>query len=230
MRTYMSKIVIIFFLMISPAIFLGVIKNTVEAVENDSEKYIIVDPGHGGIDGGGISSTGVYEKEINLRVSYILREYLENSGYNVILTRYGDYDLASKNSNNRKSEDINNRLKIINKENTLLFISIHCNIYSDKKIRGAQTFYNASNESNKELSNIIQNKFNTILKNTNRQSKSIKDKYLVDNAMAIGSLVEIGFLSNEDEFALLNTQSYQSDIAYCIYIGIIEFLSKNNNF
>ena len=230
MRTCLNKIVIILFLMISPMIFLGVIKNTVEAVENDSKKYIIVDPGHGGIDGGGISSAGVYEKEINLKVSYLLKDYLENSGYNVILTRYSDYDLASKNSNNRKSEDINNRLKIINKENVLLYVSIHCNIYSDKRVRGAQTFYNDSKESNKELSNIIQNKFNTILKNTNRQSKSIKDKYLVDNAKVIGSLIEIGFLSNDEEFSLLNTQTYQNDIAYCIYIGIIEFLSKNNNF
>lgn len=230
MKIYLNKIIIILFLVISPIVFLGIIKNTAEAVENDNTKYIIIDPGHGGIDGGCISSTGVYEKEINLKVSYLLKDYLVNCGYNVILTRYSDYDLASEKSNNRKSEDINNRLKIINNDNTLIYISIHCNIFGDKKIRGAQTFYNDSNDCNKELSNIIQNKFNTILKNTDRQAKGIKNKYLVDNAKSVGTLVEIGFLSNEEEFSLLNTQTYQSDIAYCIYIGIIEFLSKNNNF
>ena len=230
MKSYASKLIIIFLLILSPVIFLGIMKNTVKAVENKNKEFIIIDPGHGGIDGGCMSDTGVYEKEINLKVSFLLKTYLENSGYNVILTRDDDYDLASKNSKNRKSEDINKRLKIINNDNTLLFVSIHCNIYSDSSIRGAQTFYNSSFESNKNLAIIIQEKFNVILKNTNRKSKSINNKYLIDNSKKTGCLIEIGFLSNKEEFNLLNTNSYQDDIAYCIYIGIIEYLSINNNF
>lgn len=230
MKNYFNKTIVMFLMIISPIIFLGIMKNTVKAVEIDNKDYIIIDPGHGGIDGGCISSTGIYEKEINLKVSYLLKDYLENSGYNVILTRYSDYDLASKNSNNRKNEDINKRLEIINGNNVILYISIHCNIFSDTKIRGAQTFYNANNEDNKNLSKIIQDKFNIILKNTNRKEKSISGKYLVDHASTIGCLVELGFLSNEEEFNLLKTSAYQNDMAYCIYIGIIEFLSINNNF
>lgn len=220
----MKKILLIIIFMMTPVIFLYFFKSGVKAMENNNIKYIIIDPGHGGIDGGGISSTGVYEKEINLKVSYYLKKYLENSGYSVILTRYGDYDLASKNSKNRKNEDINKRLQIINKDNVILYISIHCNMYSNSSITGAQTFYNSSNKENKLLAEKVQSKIKTILKNTKREIKSITGKYLVDNAKATGVLVELGFLSNETEFNLLNSLSYQEKIAYCIYIGIIDYL------
>ena len=172
----------------------------------------------------------IHEKEINLSISYYLKTYLENCGYNVVLTRSGDYDLASKGSNNRKKEDISKRVDIINNENTILFISIHCNIYSDESIRGAQTFYNSTYEENKILSNKIQNRLCNILKNTNRKEKSITDKYLIDKSIKTGCLIEVGFLSNKEEFNLLVNPAYQDKIAYSIYIGIMEFLGINNNF
>ena len=217
------------FMILSPIVLLFVLKTSVIAMENNIPKYIVIDPGHGGIDGGGVSKTGVYEKNINLIVSYYLKLYLENSGYNVKMTRTGDYDLACKNSDNRKSEDINKRVEIINEENVILYISIHCNKFNDSNIRGAQTFYNINNEESRKLSNIIQNKLNTILKNTNRITKDITGKYLVDNAIKTGSLIEIGFLSNDDELKLLMDKSYLDKVAYCIYIGIIDYIGMNNN-
>lgn len=224
------KTILLVLVMISPVIFLLAFKNSVKALENINTQYIIIDPGHGGIDGGGVSYDGVYEKEINLRVSYYLKSYLENSGYNVKMTRYKDYDLASKNSKNRKSEDINKRLDIINNQNNILYISIHCNIFTDNSINGAQTFYKACNDQNGLLAKCIQSKLNTILKNTTRQSKNIEGKFLIDNATTSGCLVELGFLSNKTELELLKNKDYQDKIAYCIYIGIIDFLGKNNNF
>ena len=97
-------------------------------------------------------------------------------------------------------------------------------MYLDSSIKGAQTFYNSKNEENEKLAYSIQSKIKTILKNTNREIKSITGKYLVDNAQTTGALVELGFLSNNNEFTLLNTNSYQEKIAYCIYIGIIDYL------
>ena len=67
-----------------------------------------------------------------------------------------------------------------------------------------------------------------ILKNTTRKSKSITDKFLIDNAKNIGCLVETGFLSNSDELNLLSSDDYQELVAYSIYLGIINFLSYNN--
>lgn len=233
MRGYFNKMKTFFLtiiLMLAPILFLSSMKNSVEAIEDNEKKFIVIDPGHGGIDGGGMSVSGVYEKEINLSISYYLKTYLENCGYNVVLTRSGDYDLASKGSNNRKKEDISKRVDIINNENTILFISIHCNIYSDESIRGAQTFYNSTYEENKILSNKIQNRLCNILKNTNRKEKSITDKYLIDKSIKTGCLIEVGFLSNKEEFKLLVNPAYQDKIAYSIYIGIMEFLGINNNF
>ena len=226
MKTFLLTII----LMLAPILFLSSMKNSVDAIEDNEKKFIVIDPGHGGIDGGGMSVSGVYEKEINLSISYYLKTYLENCGYNVVLTRSGDYDLASKGSNNRKKEDISKRVDIINNENTILFISIHCNIYSDESIRGAQTFYNSTYEDNKILSNKIQNRLCNILKNTNRKEKSITDKYLIDKSIKTGCLIEVGFLSNKEEFNLLVNPAYQDKIAYSIYIGIMEFLGINNNF
>lgn len=226
MKTFLLTII----LMLAPILFLSSMKNSVDAIEDNEKKFIVIDPGHGGIDGGGMSASGVYEKEINLSISYYLKTYLENCGYNVVLTRSGDYDLASKGSNNRKKEDISKRVDIINNENTILFISIHCNIYSDESIRGAQTFYNSTYEENKILSNKIQNRLCNILKNTNRKEKSITDKYLIDKSIKTGCLIEVGFLSNKEEFNLLVNPAYQDKIAYSIYIGIMEFLGINNNF
>ena len=174
MKGYFNKMktfLLVIILMLAPIVFLSSIKNSVDAIEDNEKQFIVIDPGHGGIDGGGMSASGIYEKEINLLISYYLKTYLENSGYNVVLTRSGDYDLASKDSNNRKKEDINKRVDIINKDNTILFISIHCNIYSDDSIRGAQTFYNSNYEDNKILSNNIQKRLCSILKNTNRKEK-----------------------------------------------------------
>lgn len=233
MRGYFNKMKTFLFtiiLMLAPIVFLSSMKNSVDAIEDNEKKFIVIDPGHGGIDGGGMSVSGVYEKEINLSISYYLKTYLENCGYNVVLTRSGDYDLASKGSNNRKKEDISKRVDIINNENTILFISIHCNIYSDESIRGAQTFYNSTYEENKILSNKIQNRLCNILKNTNRKEKSITDKYLIDKSIKTGCLIEVGFLSNKEEFNLLVNPAYQDKIAYSIYIGIMEFLGINNNF
>ena len=79
------------------------------------------------------------------------------------------------------------------------------------------------------LSNDIQTQLNNILKNTTRQSKSINGKYLIDHSKKIGCLVEVGFLSNQQELNLLITPIYQNQVAYCIYIGIIQFLGINNN-
>ena len=216
--------IIIVLLICAPIIFLGVMKNNVKAYENKNKEYIYLDPGHGGIDGGGVSNTGVYEKDINLKVCYLLKQYLENCGYNVLLTRYGDYDLASQNSNSRKYEDITKRIQLISEDNVILFVSIHCNIYTSSKIKGAQTFYNLKDEENKKIAESIQEKLVNILKNTTRKAKSINEKYLLDNVNKKGCLVELGFLSNKEELTLLTNKSYQEKIAYAIYLGIIEYL------
>ena len=213
-------IVLVVILMIT---FLFINFNSVNAIQKDEIKFIYLDPGHGGKDGGA-ENDKVYEKNINLMICYYLKSYLENIGYNVKMTRYGDYDLASYNSKNRKTEDIKKRVDLINQEDIILYVSIHCNKYSNSKIYGAQTFYNCEKKQNKDLAEKIQNRIKSLLNNTKREAKSITDKYLLDNVKTTGCLVEVGFLSNDVEVELLSKSEYQKQMAYCIYLGIIEYL------
>ena len=189
---------------------------------------IYIDPGHGGRDGGAIARNEIYEKDINLSISFILKQILENNGFNVKMTRNGDYDLASINAKSHKTEDIHERVKRINNSNCLLYISIHANIYQSDKIHGAQTFYNPHNNDSKTLALKIQESLISLLKNTNRQAKSITGKYLIDNTKKIGCLVEVGFLSNPVELKQLQSPSYQEKIAMAIFLGIFTYLHYND--
>lgn len=199
-----------------------IIANSIEI-----DNLIYLDPGHGGPDGGAEGINDVFEKDIVLKVCIKLKEYLNRAGYNVILTRQGDYDLAPDDSKNRKRDDIHERVKRINESKCLLYVSIHANIYSSPKIYGAQVFYNKNNEKSKLLAEEIQETITVILQNTTRKAKSINDKYLIENSDPIGCLVEIGFLSNPNEVILLQDEYYQEKMAYAIYLGICSFLDKN---
>lgn len=187
-----------------------------------NSKAIYLDAGHGGMDGG-TSYNGILEKDVDLDFVFTLKEVLENNGYIVYLTREGDYDLASANSKNRKREDIQKRVDLINSSNCFLYLSIHANSYSNNKISGAQVFYNSNNIDNKNLATYIQKSIRSELKNTKREAMPIKDKYLVDNINKVGCLIEIGFLSNPNEASLLTSKSYQLALSGAILLGILEY-------
>ena len=74
-----------------------------------SGKTIAIDAGHGGVDGGAVSKQGVIEKDLNLAIALYLRDYLQQAGAIVVMTREGDYDLATgdaKAYSKRKTEDL----------------------------------------------------------------------------------------------------------------------------
>jgi len=209
-------------MLISVAGSIIVTKNTEKAF------LIYLDPGHGGSDGGAVANNDIMEKDIVLEVSFFLKDYLENAGFLVKMTRYGDYDLAPTYSKNRKRDDIYKRCSLINNTNCLLYISIHANKFPDKNVHGAQVFYNNQCLESKRLSETIQEMISAITQNTNRVAKSINGKYLIEHVKKIGCLVEIGFLSNLQELELLIKESYQKKMAYAIYAGIISFLEGKN--
>lgn len=188
-------------------------------------KVIYIDPGHGGIDGGSISNEGVYEKTVVLSIGHFLKEYLELNGYEVMMTRLGDYDLADLKSTNRKRDDILRRVEMINKSNCDVTISIHANAFPNKNIKGAQCFYNDSSYESKLLSDYIQKRLNECLKN-DRISMGIKNKYILDNVIYPIVLIEVGFLSNKDDANNLSNPDYQKMIAYIIGNSIIDFLNE----
>ncbi|NBJ70785.1 MULTISPECIES: N-acetylmuramoyl-L-alanine amidase CwlD [Clostridia] len=194
-----------------------------------SGKTIVIDPGHGGPDGGAVGKDDTQEKDISLEVSKKVQKYLQQVGAIVYLTRETDKDLASpdvKGLSKRKSEDIRNRLAFINKKEADFFITLHLNALPSSKWRGAQTFYNPLKDENKHLAEMIQAELIRNLENTNRVALAINNVYLLKHAEVPGALVEIGFLSNAEERELLKNSDYQQKVAASIYKGILRYITE----
>ncbi|MGL4523015.1 MAG: N-acetylmuramoyl-L-alanine amidase CwlD [Bacilli bacterium] len=193
-----------------------------------TEKVIVIDPGHGGIDGGATRGN-VMEKDVTLIISKMLRDYLQPLGATVVLTREGDYDLAEKNEKirvrRRKALDLSRRVQLVNDCQPDLFISIHLNAIPHTATRGAQTFYFDSFKENRQLAKAVQEELIDGLKNTTRQARPIYHVYLLKHIKVPAALVEVGFVSNANERALLSQELYQRKIATAIYNGILNYYS-----
>ncbi|OKP67556.1 N-acetylmuramoyl-L-alanine amidase CwlD [Paenibacillus sp. P3E] len=196
-----------------------------------SGKVIAIDAGHGGPDGGAVSRDGLIEKDINLSVSLYLRDYLQQAGAIVIMTREGDYDLAqqdTKGYSKRKTEDLKQRVRSIEEKGADLFISVHMNSVPSGRWSGAQTFYYPNNEGNKALAGFVQDELRTTLENTDRVAKTVNTVYLLKALKMPAALVEVGFLSHPQESALLGDDVYQRKVATSIYRGILRYVSERS--
>lgn len=191
-----------------------------------SGKVIVIDPGHGGIDGGASSKAGLLEKDVSLKVGMELRDFLQESGALVLMTREEDVDLADDDVSRvrkRKVQDLKRRVELINTSGADMFVSIHLNAIPSPKWRGAQTFYNRTGEENEKIAKFVQDEIRRNLENTNRIAKPIGNVFLIKNAEIPGVLVEVGFLSNVEEAQLLGTEKYQQKVAAAIYQGILRY-------
>ncbi|MBQ7004223.1 MAG: N-acetylmuramoyl-L-alanine amidase [Oscillospiraceae bacterium] len=191
---------------------------------------IILDAGHGGMDGGCSSAAGDVEKNINLAILLDLRELLEMSGYSVTVTRDTDVSIHDKGVEgiaNQKSSDMDNRLAIFNSADNAICISIHQNQFTDPKYSGAQMFYSDSHPQSGTLAQTIQDQFVTFLQPDNTREIKLcgKELFLCYYSENPTVMVECGFLSNPDEAALLVTEDYQQKVAFTIYAGLMEYLS-----
>ena len=196
-----------------------------------TNKVIILDAGHGGIDSGTLNDDKtILEKDINLAITHKIRELLESSGAHVILTREDDSSLyvedGKKTIRQKYNENLKNRKKIINESNADIFVSIHLNAFEQSKYYGAQTFYPKGKDDGKELAQFIQDELKRVVDQDNdRKIKPRDDIYLLKNATMPSVLIECGFLSNEKESQLLADSKYQDKIAWAIYVGIQKYLS-----
>ena len=202
----------------------------VSALPVDS-KVIVIDAGHGGEDRSvQLHLIGLNEANLNLKIALKLQNLLEQSGTTVILTRSDDtsiYELDKKTLSQKKVSDIKNRVKLGNESGADIFISIHMNKIPQTQYDGWQTFYNVKSEKGKLLAEKIQEALNdAIPRKNNRLAKSINSIYIVDHVEIPLTIVECGFLSNQEELSLLMQESYQERLAYGIYIGIINYFNE----
>ena len=221
----MKKIMKIVSIMMLSFLVLNISFLKVNAEENN--KVIVIDPGHGGIDGGAKSENGVIEKDINLSISLKTKAALESKGYKVIMTRSEDVGLYTegKKVREKKIEDLGNRVKIKKDNKCDAFISIHQNMFPQKNCKGAQV-WSANNEPSQKLGKIIQQKFKEeVDQNNKREAKVAKKEYKILNDGYEGAsvIVECGFLSNPEECELLGKEDYQNKIANTLANAIDEY-------
>ena len=176
-------------------------------------KAICIDAGHGGADPGAVGVTGVKEKDINLLVAQKVRDKLADD-HLVVMTRDKDTYL-----------NLSRRVEVANEEGASLFISIHCNAFTNPKAEGIETFHYHSSTQGKLLALEIQRSLVAVTDAINRGVKTASFQVLRDTAMP-AILVELGFLTNEKEKKLLNTEKYQDTCAEAIVHGIKEYLLR----
>ena len=195
------------------------------------KQLIIIDAGHGGEDGGTVSSKGVNEKDINLQISCKLKSLLELCGYRILMTRTDDvliYDDSTSTMREKKVSDLRNRLKIAEINPDGIFLSIHQNYFTESKYWGAQVFYSPNNTGSRVLADNIQNSIRAQLQNdNNRKTKeSGKEIYLLHNIKSPAVMVECGFMSNTSEALRLEDNNYQIKMSLLIADGINKYLYK----
>lgn len=179
---------------------------------------------------GASSDEGITEASINLKIALKVQNLLEEAGSTVILTRSdenGIYEEESQTIRNMKVSDIKNRVKIGNESSADIFVSIHLNKIPEKQYWGWQTFFKKGNEESKRLAESLQNGLNeTIQKENKRESLKIENIYIIDHVEIPTAIIECGFLSNEQEEKLLQTEEYQNKLAWGIYVGIMNYFYK----
>lgn len=190
-----------------------------------TNKIIIVDPGHGGFDPGKPGITGLDEKDLNLKISLLLRNYLEQAGAIVIMTRTSDDDVDGMDGVKHKSKDMVQRKKL--SEGGDILVSIHQNSFTQPSVHGAQTFYNSKSEEGKALAKSIQKSIKEVADLDNRREAKSNTNYYVLKATNIPAvIIECGFLTNPEEEKKLNSESYQNQMALGIYLGILRYYEQ----
>lgn len=191
------------------------------------KQKIVVDAGHGGSDPGKIGINQAKEKDINLSVAKKLRAFLEEAGYEVVMTRETDSGLYAQEGKGSKSEDMRNRCILIEKEAPVMTVSIHQNSYTDASVCGPQVFFYASSEEGQNIARCIQDTMNEELRiERPRDIKGNDTYYLLKRSASPAVIVECGFLSSYEEAEKLVTEEYQKQVAQAVAKGIIRYLTE----
>jgi N-acetylmuramoyl-L-alanine amidase len=189
---------------------------------------VVVDAGHGGIDGGvSGSQTGVKESDLNLSIAMYLKDGLEEIGFAVTLTRKTEAGLYGAPTKGFKKRDMQRRKEIIEETKPCMVISLHQNYYPSKSSRGAQVFYNQKDENGKTLALHVQKRLNELYagEKVKARNATFGDYYMVQCAPYPSIIVECGFLSSPSDEKLLCTAVWQKKLAQTILSGVVAYFS-----
>lgn len=190
---------------------------------------VLLDPGHGGEDGGTLAEDGTAEKNINLEIALDLRDMLAVCGVPVSMTRQTDISIHDPDCDTirrKKVSDMHNRLKLYEQADAV--IALHQNHYDVSKYHGAQVFYSANHPSGQGLAQAIQQSLKERLQpdNTREVKKATDGIYLLAHTTKPAVLVECGFLSNPAEREQLKSPAYRQQVAFAVAAGYWSYLSQ----
>ena len=217
-------------------VFLGVAKigsRTVTTIQQqrpvERKHRIVIDAGHGGIDGGATSCTGVLESHINLEIALRLEDVFHLLGYDTVMIRRTDESIYTQGNTiaSQKVSDLKERVRIANETPGGILISLHQNTFSDSKYRGAQVFYTEIGQSKKMAQALQQNFISVLNPGSQRKSKPAKGVYLMEHITCPGILIECGFLTNPEEESLLRDAQYQKSLCSVIAATVSSILATS---
>ncbi|HMM21615.1 MAG TPA: N-acetylmuramoyl-L-alanine amidase [Selenomonadales bacterium] len=184
-------------------------------------KVIVVDPGHGG-NNPGATGNGSIEAANNLAVGLKLRDKLQQAGAKVYMTRETDRNVAPVGST--LGEELQARVDLAESKGADLFVSVHSNDNPDPKIAGAMTFYSSGKSS--KLASEVQS---ALVQATGAANKGTSSAtfYVLRNTTMPSILVEMGFVSNPQEAAKLNDNSYRNKVAQGVFNGLVQYFQKS---
>ena len=195
----------------------------------EQQPMIVIDAGHGGEDGGA-EVDGVLEKDINLSIAGKLFEILRLCGCRVTEIRDEDisvYDSDAQTLREKKVSDLKRRVEIANESDNNILVSIHQNKFDNSAYSGAQLFYSSNHDDSRVLAESIRGAITSLLQkdNTRELKPAGSDIYLLDHAEVPAVIVECGFLSNQEERSKLMDDDYQSEMAYAVAMGVLEYIN-----
>jgi len=201
------------------------------ALDPMEKKRLLIDPGHGGEDGGTVGVNGVLEKDLNLSLSEVLGAILEFSGYEVVQTRKEDKMLYDRNVNyhgRKKMLDLKGRLEIAKTVEPDLFIGIHMNAFPEQKYSGLSVYYSKNQAKSKDAADIIRANVKSALQpENNRETKAASSNiYILDRITCPAILIECGFLSNPEECENLSSYDYRRELSFVLYSSLVSFLEE----
>ena len=191
---------------------------------------VVIDPGHGGEDGGAVSARGTKESELNLAIGLRLRDLCVLLGIPTRMLRTEDVMLCEDSAQSmaqRKVSDLRQRVKLVNETPGALLVSIHQNSFPQgTQYRGAQVFF-APTEGSQALAEALQGKLcDSLDSNNHRVCKPIEGVYLMEHVDCTAILLECGFLTNTEEEALLRSPDYQKKLVCVLAATLTEYLEN----
>lgn len=183
-------------------------------------RTVVIDPGHGGSDSGAIGVGGLREKDVTLRVAHRLKQLLIASGVKVIMTRETDRDVYGKNASD--GQELQARVNYGYRDGVDVFLSIHCNAFSNPAANGTEAYYYPKTSYDALLARKLQA---GMLRHGKRRDRGVKEArwYVCRHSAVPASLVELAFITNSIEGRLLADPDFQQEMAEGLSEGLSDY-------